>query len=81
MLYLINRRKQLIQYKRRKLKDEYMSRLDSKSKSFGKDLLLSEDEELSKLDWLIADPAAASRVLHSLVKVFPNLEERKHIEQ
>jgi hypothetical protein len=62
MLYLINRRKQLIQYKRRKLKDEYMSRLDSKSKSFGKDLLLSEDEELSKLDWLIEEAHRAVEI-------------------
>lgn len=75
MLYLINRRKQLILCKRRKLKDEFQNRGDSRGKP------VEEEANHARLSWFTSDPEGAGRVLAMLVKALPSLEEKKLAEE
>lgn len=79
MLYLINRRKQLILYKRKKLKDQFMNKGDARTK--GLDSAISEGEDATRLGWFTNDPEAAGRVISMLVKSMPNLEQKKMVEE
>ena len=74
ILYLINRRKQLIQLKRRKLRDEYNGKADGKSKLLTKDMLAQDDDDMSRLSWLTNDPESAGKVLQSLARTLPNID-------
>lgn len=75
ILYLINRRKQLIVCKRKKLRDEFAGRA-----SVGNGKGLEESEEADRLGWFTGDPEAAGRVLGVLVKALPSLDEKKVLE-
>lgn len=65
--------------KRRKLREEYAGKTD-KSRTLTKEMLLPDSDEFLGLEWLTSDPEAAARVLQSLARTLPNLEEKQQLE-